>query len=147
MFVMKATCEACGGEGSKIKHLCGSCHGKGFEKKLVKEEVPIPRGINDGMTIKLTNKGNFNGDIFLKVQIKKNPAFQRAGINVQSDLTISVIDAILGAEKQIKTIEGVTKSVRVSSGVQNGQTISLKGDGFYMVNSNNKGDHILTVKI
>lgn len=51
------------------------------------------------MTIKLSNKGNFNGDIYLKVQVKKNPNFQRAGINALSDLSISVLDAILGADK------------------------------------------------
>lgn len=51
------------------------------------------------MTIKLAGKGNFNGDVYLKMQIKKSPIFQRAGINALSELKISVLDAILGAEK------------------------------------------------
>ena len=94
---MKTPCQACGGQGTKIKHICGSCSGKGFQKQKVKEEIDIPRGISDGMTIKLSNKGNFNGDLFLKMQVKKNPSFQRAGVNALSELKISVIDAILGA--------------------------------------------------
>ena len=144
---MKTPCQACGGEGVKIKHLCTTCNGRGFEKKRVKEEVDIPRGISDGMTIRLTGKGNFNGDLFLKVQIKPNPNFTRAGINVLSNLKVSVLDAILGAEKEVKTIEGQTKKVKIPAGIQGGQTLNLAGEGFYMVNSNNKGDHILTVNI
>lgn len=58
-----------------------------------------------------------------------------------------MLDAILGAEKDVQTIEGAKKSVKVPPGIQSGQTISLSGEGFYMVNSSNKGDHILTVKI
>lgn len=144
---MKSTCEACAGEGVKIKHHCGTCSGKGFERKKAREEVDIPRGISDGMTIKLTGKGNFSGDVYLKMQIKKSPVFQRAGINALSELKISVLDAILGAEKEVQTIEGGKRSVRVPAGIQSGQTVTLSGEGFHMVNSSNKGDHIITVKI
>jgi len=101
---MKTPCESCGGEGTKIRHACGTCKGKGFEKQRAKEEVDVPRGINDGMTIKLAGKGNFGGDLFLKVQIRKSVNFKRVGVNVLSDLTISVLDAILGTEKTVATI-------------------------------------------
>lgn len=84
MFVMKAPCESCGGEGVKIKQLCGTCNGRGFERKKAKEELEVPRGISDGMTIKLPGKGNFNGDLFLKVQVKRSSTFQRAGVNAHS---------------------------------------------------------------
>jgi molecular chaperone DnaJ len=147
MFVMKTTCEACSGEGTKIKHFCGSCNGKGFEKKKMREEVDVPRGVSDGMTIKLAGKGNFNGDLFLKVQVKKSAVFKRAGVNALSDLKISVLDAILGGEKIVTTIEGIQKTVTIPQGIQSGQTIPLKNEGFYLVNSSSKGDHILNVII
>ena len=81
---MQSTCESCGGEGTKIKQVCGSCKGKGFERVKVKEEVEIPRGISEGMTIKLTGKGNFNGDLYLKMQVRKSLNFKRVGNNALS---------------------------------------------------------------
>ena len=94
---MKTTCEACGGEGTKIRHQCGTCKGKGFEKKKMKEQIEIPRGINDGMTVKLSNKGNFDGDLNMKIQVRKSSVFKRSGVNALSEMKISVLDAILGA--------------------------------------------------
>ena len=48
------------------------------------------------MTIKLSNKGNFNGDLYLKIHVKKSNIYGRQGHNAVSDLKISVLDAILG---------------------------------------------------
>jgi molecular chaperone DnaJ len=104
MFVMQTTCGSCGGAGEKIKHFCPACNGSGVEKKRVKEEVAIPRGISDGMVIKLPKKGNFDGDLLVKVQVRKSSVFGREGHNAVSELHISVLDAILGAEKEVSTI-------------------------------------------
>ena len=84
MFVMQTTCGSCGGAGEKIKHLCPTCNGSGVEKKRVKEEITIPRGISDGMTIKLPKKGNFDGDLLVKVQVRKSSVFGREGHNAVS---------------------------------------------------------------
>jgi len=62
-------------------------------------------------------------------------------------MQISVIDAILGAVKEIITIEGIKKTVTIPQGTQPNQKIILKSEGFYMLNSNSRGDHIFTVKI
>lgn len=97
IFVMQSPCGSCGGSGEKIKHFCGNCNGSGIEKRKVKEEITVPRGINDGMTIKLSKKGNFNSDLAVKVQVRKSPIFGREGHNAVSELQISVIDAVLGA--------------------------------------------------
>ena len=99
------------------------------------------------MTIKLTGKGNFEGDLLLKVQIRTSTVFKRLGVNALSELNVSVVDAILGAQKIITSIEGIEKTVTVPQGIQSGQTITLKNEGFYLVNSSSKGDHILTVTV
>ena len=72
MFIMKTTCGSCGGEGEKIKHVCGACRGIGQEKRRVKEEGEIPRGIKDGMTLRMSGKGNFEGDLMVKVSVRKS---------------------------------------------------------------------------
>ena len=144
---MKTTCEACGGEGTKIRHQCGTCKGKGFEKKKMKEQIEIPRGINDGMTVKLSNKGNFDGDLNMKIQVRKSSVFKRSGVNALSEMKISVLDAILGAEKLVETIEGTKKNVSIPKGIQSGETVMLKNEGFYLVNKNTKGDHLITVTV
>ena len=61
------------------------------------------------MTIKLSNKGNFNGDLYLKVQVRKSANFKRVGVNALSEIKISVLDAILGMDKVVDTIEGNKK--------------------------------------
>ena len=43
----------------------------------MREEINTPKGIADGMTIKLNQKGNFNGDLFLKIHVKKSSIFTR----------------------------------------------------------------------
>lgn len=83
----------------------------------------------------------------MKVQVRKSLTFKRVGVNALSELSISVLDAILGSEKTVTTIEGVEKTVKVPQGIQSGQTITLKNEGFHLVNSSSKGDHILTVTI
>ena len=99
------------------------------------------------MTIKLSKKGNFDGDLYLKVQVRKSQTFKRAGVNVQSEMKISVLDAILGAEKLVETIEGTKKNVSIPKGIQSGETVMLKNEGFYLVNKNTKGDHLITVTV
>ena len=61
------------------------------------------------MTIKLSNKGNFNGDLYLKVQVRKSANFKRVEVNALSEIKISVLDAILGMDKVVDTIEGNKK--------------------------------------
>jgi len=77
IFIMKTSCGSCGGEGEKIKHFCSNCSGTGVDKKKIKEEVNIPRGISDGMTINLSHKGHFDGDLYLKIHVKKSHIFGR----------------------------------------------------------------------
>lgn len=79
------------------------------------------------MTIKLSNKGNFDGDLYVKVQVKKSSIFGREGNNAVSEMQISVLDAILGVSKEITTIEGTKKTVQVPAGTQPNQKITLKG--------------------
>jgi molecular chaperone DnaJ len=99
------------------------------------------------MTLKLQKKGNFLGDLIIKVQVRKSAAFGREGHNAVSELQISVLDAVLGGEKEVSTIEGTKKKIKIPQGLQDGDKITLKNEGFYLVNSNNKGDYIITVKI
>lgn len=147
IFAMSTTCGSCAGAGEKIKNFCSTCNGNGVQKKRVKEEIEIPRGISDGMVLKLLKKGNFDGDLLIKVQVKRSHVFGRQGSNSVTDMQISVLDAILGCEKQLITIEGNKKKIKIPAASQHGDKITVKDEGFYMVNSSNKGDHIITLKI
>ncbi len=69
---MQTTCNSCNGEGTKIKEFCPNCRGSGIQNKNVKEEVVIPKGISDGETIKLSKKGNFDGDLLIKISVRKH---------------------------------------------------------------------------
>ncbi len=103
---MQTQCNSCNGEGVKIKEFCSSCRGSGIQDKSTKEDIVIPKGVSDGDTIKLSKKGNFEGDLLIKISVRKHRDFVREGNNVKSELEISAIDAILGCKKTITTIYG-----------------------------------------
>ena len=86
MFVMKTACGTCGGEGEKVRQACGQCKGSGVEKKRVTESIDIPRGMKDGMTMKMPGKGNFGGDLMVKVSVRKSKIFDREGNDALSEL-------------------------------------------------------------
>lgn len=95
----------------------------------------------------MQKKGNFDGDLNIKVSVKKSNIFIRENNNVKTELQIDAIDAILGTKMEITTIEGKKVTINILQGVQPGEKITLSGEGFRFMNSNKKGDHIITVKI
>lgn len=83
----------------------------------------------------------------MRVSVRKSKIFVRENNNVKSELQVEAIDAILGGKVEVTTIEGKRVKVDVPQGVQPGHQVTLSGEGFYFMNSNKKGDHIITIKI
>lgn len=82
-FVIRMPCNACDGAGTVIKQFCTGCKGSGFQRKDVSENISISRGVDNGTTLKFSDKGNCsetggrNGDLLIKVSVKKHPTFRR----------------------------------------------------------------------
>ena len=146
------TCPTCNGEGTTITAKCGSCKGEG---RIYGEEtvsIDIPAGVQEGMQLSLTGKGNAgerggsNGDLIILIEEEAHPELQREGLNVAFDLHISIPDAVFGTNVEVPTIDGRAK-IKIPPGTQSGKIFRLKGKGFPAVNSYEKGDQLIHVNV
>lgn len=82
MMVMQIVCEGYQGQGTKIKDFCPSCKGNGTQQSKAYETITIPRGIQNNTNIKIKGKGNYGGDLIVKISVRPHPKFKRDGSNV-----------------------------------------------------------------
>ena len=90
----KVKCDACLGKG-QFYEACKTCSGDGCLRKAIKETILIPKGVFDGLTLRMAGKGNFsprgpNGDLMLKVQVRPHEYFKRDGNDITTNKFISV---------------------------------------------------------
>ena len=103
-------CPACNGDGTIIQK-CITCSGKGYTHTNAKETITIPRGVDNGMTLRVTKMGNYsakgeNGDLLIKVKVRDHPYFERKGKDIYTDKYITMTQTILGGKVNIDTIAG-----------------------------------------
>ena len=133
-FKFQTTCPACRGRGTVVKNSCPSCNGQGRLLKEVTREIAIPAGIDAGMQMCLRGEGEAGlnggprGDLFVDVDVKKHPLFQREGQDLMYRLPITFGQAALGAEIVIPTLKG-PESLKIKPGTQPGEVNRLRGLG------------------
>ena len=99
----------------------------------VKFKIPI--GIADGMKLRFQGRGDnvmthvSPGDLFIKINIIPHIHFVRMGYHLVTSATIGYLDALLGTECDIPTIEGKKIRMRVPAGIQPGQSLRAVGKG------------------
>lgn len=144
-------CPTCQGEGVFPEKACSQCRGKGVERAKKEINVKVPPGIDDGATIRLrgqgeqTRKGSV-GDIYIHVRVKPHKRFTREGDLILSDEKISMVEAALGTEIEVETVDGKVK-MKVPAGTQSGTDFKLSGHGVTHVRGNSRGAHIVTIKV
>jgi molecular chaperone DnaJ len=147
-----STCPACNGEGTTITSKCGSCKGEGRVYAEETVSIDIPAGVQDGMQLSLSGKGNAGerggapGDLIVVIEEEAHAQLQREGLNVVFDLHISFPDAVFGASIEVPTIDGKAK-IKIPPGTQGGKIFRLKGKGFPAINSYERGDQLIHVNI
>jgi len=150
MFQTSKPCDACGGKGKIIKNPCTNCRGTGYVRIKKKLDVTIPAGIDDGQRIALQNQGNAGrngggyGDLYVTVSVRPHPVFERDGYDIYCDVPVTFVEAALGAEIDIPTLEGKIKYT-IPEGTQTDTRFTLRGKGIQMVRSKSKGDLIFRV--
>lgn len=147
------TCSQCHGTGKIIKEPCGTCRGTGRVRKTKKYEVNVPKGIDNGQTIRLSGKGEIGengggyGDLLVTVYVQPNRVFVRKGYDIYCDVPITFVQAALGAEITIKTIDGEQKYT-VKPGTQPDTVVTLRGVGVpNLRNPKVRGNQIVTLKV
>ncbi|MDO4872403.1 MAG: molecular chaperone DnaJ [bacterium] len=145
------TCQTCGGKGEVPEKECSVCGGKGVARKKENVKLKIPAGIDDGATIRLSGRGEAikdgeNGDLYVHVRVRADKKFTREGDLILSEEKISMIDAALGAELEVETIDGPLK-IKIPAGTQSHTDFKLSGHGVPHLRSERRGAHIVTIVV
>lgn len=142
-FVMRSTCRQCFGAREIISVPCTDCKGKGKIVLRKKVGVPVPAGIEDGQTIRLSVGQQ---ELFVTFKVAKSRIFRREGADIHSDATISLSQAVLGGSIRIPGIyDDILLNIPQST--QSHHKIRLSGKGMSRVNSYGYGDHYVHIKI
>ncbi len=145
------TCETCKGRGKVPEKECSVCHGKGTERRKQDMTVKIPAGIDDGATIRLRERGEATldgarGDLYVHVRVKAHRKFTREGDIILSEEHVSMIDAALGTEIDVETVDGNIR-MKVPAGTQSGTDFKLSKHGVPHLRSDARGPHIVSVVV
>ncbi len=147
------TCPDCRGNGQVIKEKCSNCYGSGYTSKRKKIQVSIPAGIDNGQSIRIRDKGEPGtnggprGDLLVEVHVSRHPIFRREGYDIYSTAPISFVEATLGGDVRISTVDGDVLFT-VKAGTQTDTKIRLKGKGMPTIRDKQvRGDHYVTLVV
>lgn len=144
-------CRKCGGSGKIIDVLCKECGGSGMIEKKRSIQLKIPQGIHEGATLRLKGEGEVMysdlppGDLYITIKTKSHKRFTREGLNLRSSVSLSFIEAILGARLTFKHLDGEKVTIEVPPGTQPGQTLRVKNFG--LKNTIKSGDLLVDVDV
>jgi molecular chaperone DnaJ len=145
-FSVSRTCPRCGGSGKIIPKPCTKCGGEGVVEREKTVTVTIPRGVDDGTRLRLAGEGEAGrgggpaGDLFIFLNVRPHPIFQRAGSDLVVQMPISLPVAAMGGEVELPALNGKSFKVKIPAGTQTGDKIRLRGQGMPNLNSNGQGD-------
>lgn len=148
----QTVCSRCRGQGTIIDSPCRVCEGTGHVRRAEKVGINIPSGIDDGQIISIRGKGNAGlnggppGDLQVSVSVRPHPVFERDGFDIWYELPLTFVQAALGAEVEIPTLDGKI-SHTVQEGTQPGDVFKIKGKGIPHINGRGRGDQIIRVTV
>jgi molecular chaperone DnaJ len=143
------TCETCRGRGRVPEKVCSVCKGSGTERRKQTITLKVPAGIDDGATIRLKERGEAvangaKGDLYVHIRVKAHKKFTREGNLILSEEHVDMIDAALGTEIEVETVDGKVR-MKVPAGTQSGTDFKLSGHGVPHLRSDRRGAHIVQI--
>ena len=152
-FLVERTCPTCGGSGRVVRNPCRVCSGVGTVPREKTLSVQIPAGVEDGTRIRLSGEGEAGargappGDLYVHVAVRPHPIFQRDGANIFCRVPLLMTQAALGGEIEVPTIDGTAAKVKIPAGTQSGDQFRLRGKGFSVLRSTQRGDMYIQVAV
>ncbi|MFZ5756866.1 MAG: molecular chaperone DnaJ [Pseudomonadota bacterium] len=149
-FTLQQTCPACRGSGKNIKDPCPDCRGQGRVQKQKTLQVNIPAGVDNGDRIRLAGEGEAGpqggpaGDLYVQVSVRAHEFFERDGNDLHCEVPISFVDAALGGEYEVPTMDGRVK-LKIPAETQTGKLFRVRGKGVPSVRGGGQGDLICRV--
>jgi len=151
-FVSVTTCPRCNGDREIATSPCAECRGQKRVRVTRKLMVSIPAGVDDGMRIRLANegepgeRGGPNGSLFVVLSVRPHPVFQRQENDIVLELPVNIVQAALGAEIEVPTVDGPER-ISLKAGTQHGEVLRIKGKGVPILRTNRRGDQLVVVKV
>ncbi len=151
-MVTTSTCPTCNGEGKIVAERCETCFGEGRQLTEDQISIKIPGGVTDGMQLSMSGKGNVPvrggvaGDLLIAVEEEEDPLLKRDGNNIIYDLPLNFVDAVLGSDVEVPTVDGKVK-IKIKNGTQSGEVLRLRGKGLPDINGYGVGDQLVHVSL
>jgi len=148
----QTTCHTCQGAGKMIDSKPADADAQGLKRQEEVIEIDIPAGVEEGMQLSMTGKGNagpFNGipgDLIILVEEAEHPELKRDGENLHYEAFVNFVDAVLGESIEVPTVSGKVK-IKVDPGTQSGKVLRLKGKGLPHVQRYGQGDLFVHINI
>lgn len=145
-------CSTCGGDGKIIDKKPADANSDGLVRKEETISINIPAGVEDGMQLSVSGKGNAGpkdgiaGDLIILIEEIPHETIKRDGVNLLYDLYLNFIDAALGTSIEIPTVDGKVK-VKIEAGTQSGKVLRLKGKGLPNIQGYGKGDFLIYINV
>ena len=145
-------CHKCSGHKFINDTQCPMCKGSGLLSIQKKINVKIPKGVSQGSKVRVKGEGNSglnggkDGDLYLIINVEKNPYYEFDGLNILCNLPITPSEAVFGADVSIPTTTGKIK-VKIPPMTSSGQKLKIANEGLENKNKTKKGDIIITVLI
>ncbi|MGH0030037.1 MAG: molecular chaperone DnaJ [Myxococcota bacterium] len=147
-FRVSRPCERCAGTGEIATERCDDCRGQGRVEGQQTISVKIPSGVDDGTRLRLAGEGEAGisggppGDLYVVISVKPHDLFEREGPDLHCQVPVTMVQAALGAEIDVPTLEGKVK-LKVPEGTQSGTVMRLRGKGLPTLRSSARGDQLL----
>jgi molecular chaperone DnaJ len=144
-------CTRCGGTG-KLRTACKTCSGEGRVRRTETIDVRIPAGVASGGRVRVPGKGNAGtmgapaGDLYLRVEVKAHPFFERRGDDLYTKIPVTVPEATLGAKIEVPTMDG-RSIVRIPPGTNSGKTLRLREKGVPSARNGARGDQYVEIQV
>ena len=146
------TCRTCGGAGEMVDKPCTECGGSGRRQVSEKISVSVPPGVERGDRLRVRGKGEggirggTDGDLYIVIDVVPHQLFERSGKDLLTSVDVDMVDAALGCELELPSLDGVIK-LKVPSGTQSGDVLKVKGKGLPPRYGGRKGDIYARVNI
>lgn len=151
-FVQTRPCERCRGAGQTVETPCPECRGAGQVRQMRSLKVKVPPGVDGDFRLRLVGEGEAgvrggpSGDLYVYIHVDADEFFEREGHHIHCELPVSFVQAALGDEVEVPTLDGPT-TIRIPEGTQTGTAFRLRGRGVPHLNGSGRGDQLVRVRV
>jgi molecular chaperone DnaJ len=151
-FTLQQTCPHCRGSGRIVRNPCDNCLGQGRVRRAKKLSVKIPPGVDNGDRVRLSGEGEAgrnggpSGDLYVEVQVRDHPLFERDGMHLSCEVPVSFATAALGGSVEVPTLDGPV-TLKIPAESQSGRVFRLREKGVKSVRGTARGDLFCRVAV